>query len=45
MDDDRVSDGADGSGVKVRGAAVVFPGGNFGEGGLSKEIRSEFGLG
>ena len=39
VDDDRASDRADGSGVKVEGAVIVFTGGHVGgEGGLSKEI-------
>ena len=39
VDNDRVSDGADGSVVEVEGAVIVFPGGHFrAEGGLSKEI-------
>ena len=39
VDDNRASDGANGSVVKVEGAVVVFPGGHVGdEGGSSKEI-------
>ena len=39
VDDNRVSDGAEGSGVEVEGAVIVFPGGYFRVvGGLAKEI-------
>ena len=46
VDEDWAANGADGSGVKVDGSVVGFPGGHFrGQGGLAKEVEGEFCLG
>ena len=45
VDDKRASNGDKGSGFKVEGVIVVFPGGYFrGEGGLAKKVEGEIGL-
>ena len=46
VDENWAADGANGSGVKVEEAVVIFPGGHFGGGGgLTKEVEGEFCLG